>query len=212
MLRDKAVKRIQRRLGFRDDQAEEIIEAMQDAQFELERKATLPWFLISELSSITTQVDEHRIPLPEGFLREVEESGFFYFNPSAENVEDEWLELAKDDEDELRKLYPGAGAPKGYCLIGPYFMVFPRPDAIYTIKLKFFEADDILDSNIENSWLEHAHDLIIASAGLDLAASTGDEKRVILFTGMLARAEARFEVEMEARDAANRRFVMGGVD
>ncbi|MFQ5741990.1 MAG: hypothetical protein ACE5HV_00195 [Acidobacteriota bacterium] len=213
MTRDEAVTEVQRGLGFRTDLATEIITALKTVQSELERRATLPWFLLTEVASASTVKDEERVPVPSDFLREYEEDALHYFN-GATGVADEdvWTPLAKDDLEFLRDELPGSGAPQAYALDVKYFRVFPTPDAVYTLKQIYYKTDTVLNSNIENQWLKYAHALLIGEAGIKIASGLRDKEGLPLFQSMAQRGANDLLVENEARAHEGRRYIMGGPD
>lgn len=210
MLRDDAVDRIQRRLSFRENLETPIIEALQDAQERLEQEAFLPWFLVTEVSSISTADGEERVPLPSGFIRELETEGLQYFNSSATEDDDVWTELAKDDTDFLRRKYPGEGAPIAYALDADYFRIFPTPDDTYTLKMQYFAKDTVLSTNIENAWLANAAWWLIGEAGADIAGALEHEKAEARFAAQALSSRERVRIDTEARMHSNRKYVMGG--
>lgn len=211
MLRDDAVARIKRRLLYRSGSTidADIVNALQDAQVRLEGRPFLPWFLVSEVSSILTTSGEERIPLPTGFIREIEQDALWYYN-SAAATDEQWTPLMKDDLDALRSAYPGVGAPKAYALLDDYFRIFPTPDAAYTLKMIFYKEDTVLDTNVENGWLLHAPWLMIGEAGADIAASLGMEKAEMRFDKQAADAVRDLFIETTAREEAGRSRVKGG--
>ena len=210
MFRDVARARIQQTLGFRSDKETEILAALQDAQVMLERGATLPWFLLSEVASITTTSGEERVALPTDFLREWEDDPLWYFVAGTGGDADAWTELAKDDLALLRSKYPGEGAPKAYALDVKYFRIFPTPDDAYTLKTMYFKADAVLTTNIENQWLEFFPYLVIGEAGQLLASGLRDKDAIATFQKWTDEGRARMLVENEARMHASHAYVMGG--
>ena len=210
MFRDVARARIQQTLGFRSDKETEIVAALQDAQVMLERGATLPWFLQSEVASIITVDGEERVPLPTDFLREWEDDPLWYFVAGTGGDADTWTELAKDDLALLRSKYPGEGAPKAYALDVKYFRIFPTPDDTYTLKMIYFKKDAVLTTNIENQWLTNFPYLMIGEAGMLLAAGLRDANAVTIFQRWTDEGRARMLVENEARMHASHAYVMGG--
>ena len=212
MDRDTARTRIQQALAFRTDKEAEIISALQDAQVVLEREAVLPWFLQSEVSSITTVIGEERIPIPSDFLREWEEDPLWYFVAGTGGDDDAWTELAKEDLAFLRKAYPGSGAPIAYALDVKYFRIFPTPDAVYPLKMVYYKADAVLSSNVENQWLKYFPYLMIGEAGRLFAPALRDKDATTQFTRWAAEGRAQMLVENEARIHSSRRYIMGGVD
>lgn len=208
MTRDEAVQRIRNYLGFNTRlDAAIIIGALKDAQHQLEHSTDLPWFLVTEVSSITTAPNESRVPLPSDFLREYEDEALYlYKQPS-------WIVLEKRDVDDLRVKYGDAtGEPKFYGIDANYFRLYPIPDDQYTLKLVYYAADQVLDSNIENKWLKYAPQVLIASAGILISNMTRDAGAGQIFREMLAISARQLQNEGVARKAANRRYVMGGED
>jgi hypothetical protein len=213
MDRDTAVSRVQRQLGFRTDLNEQIVDAMQDAQVQLEAEETLPWFLQSEISSISTVVGEERVKLPSDFIREWEDDPLWYFNSSAEEDEDVWNELDKGtDLGVLRRTYSGEGPPQAYHLTADYFRVFPTPDEIYTLKMTYYKNALVLDTNIENVWLKYFPWLLIGKAGVSLASSLRDKNALTVFAALELTNHTAMVHDTEARRHANKRYIMGGPD
>ena len=212
MDRAAAVSRVQQKLAFRTDLETEIIEALQDAQVELEKETTLPWFLQSEVSSISTVDGEERIKLPSDFIREWEDDPLWYYNASAAEDPDKWAPLAKDDLEELREAYPGEGAPKAYQLDVKYFRLFPTPDGVYVLKMIYYKHDTTLATNVENLWLEHFPLLLISKAGLSVATSLRDKDAIGVFAVMEQQHYRSMVNDTEARRHASKRYIMGGPD
>lgn len=212
MDRATAVARIQERFGFTTNLDTEIVAALQDSQAELEQEVELPWFLISEISSITTTAAEERIPVPTDFLREVDGDALWYYNSTATADEDKWVELGKDKTDFLRATLPGSGPPEAYSLQGEQFRIFPTPDDTYTIKLVYYKQDQVLTSNVENQWLKYASDLMIGEAGVKIAIARRDQAAMQFFSSLLTRARTRLVQASQAREDSNMRYVMGGPD
>lgn len=212
MTRDDAVTRIQHTLGFRTDKITEIINALQDAQVLLERGATLPWFLQTEVSSVVTVANVERVTIPSDFLREWEEDPLWYFVAGTGGDDDAWTELAKEDLAFLRDAYPGSGEPIAYALDIKYFRIFPTPDAIYTLKMVYYKTDAVLSTNIENQWLKYFPYLMIGEAGRLFSPGLRDKDAMAQFSRWAAEGRAQMLIENEARIHSSRRYVMGGQD
>lgn len=162
MLRDEAVATIKRQLGFRRSLDSDIVAEMLTAQDMLEVAPTKPWFMLSEKATETTTIGEQRILLPVGFVCEPDETGMWYI-PSDGSEE---VELVKDDYDELRKEFKGddsTGPPQAYTIQGEYVVVFPIPDAVYTLQWYFYKKQPRLETNIENGWLKHVPYLLMGT-------------------------------------------------
>lgn len=168
MTRDEAVTSIMNRLGNRTDLETDIITEMKIVQESvLEGHSWLPWFLLSEIATETTVADEERVELPTDFLLEDDDQALWWYDSS--DTDNGWKPLAKDDLDILRERYPGTGEPKAYALRGNYFIIKPTPDDSYTLKMSYYARDAALDTDIENEWLKHAADLLIAETCVVMA-------------------------------------------
>lgn len=221
MLKSEVVSRIQRRLGMRTDLAAAILEELQDAQVKFERGIQLPsggiflpWFLRSEQAEALTEINEQRVPVPSDFLREIDdEVGLWYYNADADTEDEQWTRLEKNGLDFLRVNLPGTGSPKGYCLDGVYFRIFPTPDAVYSLKMIYYAADATLtDADGTNKWLTYAPYLFIGEAGYEIAASTRDDKAVAYFEKLRMQEIQRLWATTEARSQDERMLTMGGDD
>lgn len=215
MTRDEAVSRIQVKLGFRTDKAADIVNYLQDEQIKLEKRPVLPHWLVSEVSDITTTINEERVHVPADFLREYEDPDggdqLWYFNPSAADT-DKWTVVVKSDMETLREAYPGSGPPKLYALTEDYFRIGPTPDDTYTLKMIYYKKDALLTTNIENAWLANMPDLLIGRAGMQMAEAFRDTQAWSYFNNMATGADDIVDRDEEARAHANRRYIMGGVD
>lgn len=211
MNRSAAVARVQRTLGFRTDRANDIIELLQDAQATHEQGVVLPWFLISETSSIETIAGEERVTVPGDFLRGYDDDALWYYNGGATLDEDKWIELEKTDMEYLRTNLPGTGAPRGYSLTGDYLRIFPTPDSNYTLKFIYYREAAKLTSDIENDWLKHYPYVLIGHAGRNLAGAMRDERAVKVFDSQYKEAFTLMQLAVEARQHENQRYAMGGL-
>lgn len=211
MTRDEARALIQQTLVWRTDKADEIVTALKNAQTKLERGAELPWFLLTEVSSISTTSGEERIELPSDFIREAEEHALYYYDGSADDA-DKWRPLVKDGMEFLRSEYPGSGAPQAYAQVGTYDRIFPTPDDTYTLKRIYFKAATVLSTNVENDWLKYYPFLIIGEAGRMISPSFRDKDGKATFDEWMAEGRATMIVDNEARMHTGRRYVMGGRD
>lgn len=210
MLRSVAVSRIQRRLGFRSDLESVIIDELQHAQVTLEEeyRESPPWFLLEEISSASTEADEERLPLPTDFLQEYDHGdGALYVYDSSED--DPWIELPKGLYKGLKGYYVTSGRPKAYSLLGSYFRLHPTPDAVYSMKLLYYKRGVVLDSDVENVWLQHAPDVLINLAGTALATSIRDQGAFGWFSAQYEKARAAMHRASVARASTNRRMIKG---
>lgn len=211
MLRDTAVAEIQLALGFRSDKAAEIVQALQNAQEYYEAWKELPFFLRTEISSISTTADEERIPLPPDFLREWEDDALYYFNSSAEDA-DKWVQLHKDDLQTLRANdnLAGSASPQAYAKDALYFRIFPTPDAIYPIKMIYYANDTTLATNVENQWMKWLPYLLMGRAGGVIAGGMGHDKTLARFQQWENDGRTLLAEQSVAIDTENRKLAMGG--
>lgn len=212
MTRDQAVAQMQMILGFRSDKASELRTQLMYAQQNLESQEFLPWFLRSEVAYTTTTIDESRLALPDDFIREDEDEALFLYDADAEEDE-QWTALEKADTDTLRSVYQSTtGAPEAYSITPDYFRIMPIADEEYTIKLVYYAKDTVLSNDVENKWLKHASDWLMGAAGQPIAAGLRDTAALNIFRDMEARGRAAMIKASTAREAENRRYVMGGPD
>ena len=209
MIRDDAIALIKQGLGFRSDLDAQILTQMKFEQEVLERKSTLPWFLLSEFSNINTVIGEERLPVPTDFLQEYEEGTLWWFDSTA-TAEDQWTQLGKALLDEVKTAEPGT--PDTYVVTGPYFRLFPVPDAVYNMKMVYYKQGVVLDNNVENEWLKYASDWLMALTGLHMAEDIENDKAAAKFQQRVVLAEDRIARENEARKHTNVRYIMGGED
>lgn len=197
MLRDTAIARIQRGLGFRTDLVETIAEAMQEQQRLLEMGKSLPWFLLEEDQTIPVAAGTRSYALPTGWLRQPEDSSIWYTDSDGKEVK-----LAKTPYDEGRDYYYGADAsqPSAYALRKASIYIFPEPDAAYTLTWDYYKRGTLLSSNIENAWLQYAPELLIGAAGISIATDLRDATAVQTFTALYATAQQNLINEMAARE------------
>jgi hypothetical protein len=218
VIASEAVTRIQRKLGYREDKADEILEELQDAQHSLEngvpsplgRGVYTPWFMVTEVASALTTIDEERLLLPEDFTTELE--GFKLYRYDADATEDDevWIPLEKAEEQYLKAKYPGDGDPQGYYIAGGYFRIVPTPDEEFTIKLIYAGRDTVLTSGITNKWLTHAPQLLISAAGMSMAQSLRDAGALTFYQNRFALENNSLYNQTLARELTNDRPVMGG--
>lgn len=170
MDRDTAVARIQQKLGFRTDLMTAIRNALQDAQDELERGATLPPFLFREDTPFTLTppvppvANPLEVALPSGFIREsdMQDGNLYYMlNNSLQKI---FLEKKDFREAEQfffarRKVWwdgtttvissqdqiPAPGAPIVYVLRENTARFYPGPDVVYNLQWTFYGHASRLD-------------------------------------------------------------------
>lgn len=210
MIRDEVVSLLARRLNNRTDIDTDIVTEMQIVQATaLEQNGRfLPWFLTTEQALELTDVGENRVRIPDDFLSEIEGQRIWIQNPTTL----EWLLLSKDDETTLDEYYGTAtGLPEKYALAGDHFTLFPVPDDNYSIRLRYAAKATSLSTNIENSWLQYAPDLLIAYVGRNLARTLLQNPELAAqFDAQIQPSWDRLLAMHEMRDNANQDYSMGG--
>lgn len=220
MLGSDAVSDMQRQLGFRSDLAAECLTELQNAQVRYESGVKimgstgsfLPWFLLTEVASVTTVASEERVPLPADFIREEEDDALWRFNPLTTDVTAQWTELQKDELAFLRGDQPGTGTPLKYCLLGVYWRLKPTPDTTYTLKAMYKAKDTVIASGTTNKWLTYCPFLLIGGAGYRIAAAARDQQAMGIFAALEQDEIVKLFAQHEARGHVNRRYAMGDQD
>jgi len=208
MTRDEAVARIKRRLSNRTDSALDttIVDELQFAQEQMEHDLRLspPWFLLEELSDASTTALEERLPLPSDFLQEYEQGTLWLVDTA---LEDPFVDLPKGFYQGLKHKYPGTGQPKAYSLDGKYFRLHPTPDAVYTMRMLYYKKDAVLDTDIENEWLQEAPGVLWGRAGLGMAEMLHDDRATTYFATHYREAREGLAKAMVTRSITNRGMV-----
>ncbi len=210
MLRDDAVRLIAQQLGNRRDLDSTIITTMQLVQeTELEENGVLtPWFLLTEGASATIAALQTRVALPSDFIIEDEAWAL-----GVEQTDGTVKWLKKDNYDDLYQTYKDTtGEPQYYSLNGGYFYLFPvRADSAMTVKMRYYaKAENITSANIENAWLKHAPDAVIAYTGFYIADRILQNSELASkFAAAKQAAFVRLVTLEEARAHTNRSYSMG---
>lgn len=181
MDRNTAIARIQRGLGFRTDLVEEIASAMREQQRLLEMGKTFPKFLLQEDQTLALVAGNQSVAFPTRFLQVSEEDGLSYINSSGKRVIVPRRPFAEAQE--IYGTYDPQG-PLAYSLRASSFHFWPVPDENYTITYSFYQGGEVLDTNIENSWLLHNPDVLIGAAGISIATDLRDASAVQTFTAL----------------------------
>ena len=211
MDRDGAVARIQEKTGFRQDQVAAITTALQDAQDELERSESLPWFLLNRDVAFTVTplspptATPLEVTLPTGFIKESDDKdgnlrwqqsvpGPSVFLNKMDLREAEnffyaqrlawWQDDVEIIQSEDTKFTPGV--PLAYVLGRFTVVIYPGPDIVYNMLWSFYAHDARLDGgNLTNQWLTNAPWLLIGKAGMLFAASIRDADAMAAFTSIV---------------------------
>jgi len=177
------------------------------AQIKAERSPELPWFLFLE-ETTTTTIDEPRVELPTGFLRETEESHYFVVTTTGE-----YIALKKEDLATLRSKYEDeeSGLPEYYAILGSYLWCYPKPDAEYTVSMHYASKDSTLATGDSgNLWSTYYPDLLIGLAGQSACTAFRALDIKPRFDEMAALAAQQIITDNVAREMTNREDSYGG--
>lgn len=210
MLRSAAVTRIARGLGFRTGLDTIIVDALQEAQRNLEGgDKTLPLFLLQEDATMTLSAGNHSIALPTGFLGIKDDERPHFVGTSSDTP----IFLTP-------KTYMNAvvgqirttdveRAPSIYVLRTGTIDFITTADTDYTFTWSYYKADDVLTTDIENGWLRESPDWLMGQAGLILAMDMRDKSSIELFSGMLQRGRSMTFAGIVAREDTESPRAMG---
>lgn len=169
------------------------------------------WFLLTEDATASTVAEEPRVPVPTDFLIEDDSQLLEVLNPDTSK----YVEVVKGDVDELTREFAEevSGMPTRYALVGSYFRLFPTPDAAYTLRMRYMAKQALPSTgNIENAWMKHAADLLIAEVGTRVAGlHLKDLETAAVFKAGVAPAKTRLTKLKTAREEANTSRAMEGL-
>ena len=214
MLRDAAVDILMNRLGQRTNTSlrdQIIAEMVMVQETVLEGNPTPLWFMLTEKSDAQTEAGDERVKLPPDFVQEWEEGGLYYLDNDGEEQD-----FVRGDWDVIKKKITGSGRPEYYDLAGEYILLRKIPDDIYTIKMRYYGAQDDLSgsygdaNNIENNWLKYASDWFLAEVGIIIANQyLQSEKMVQMFIKQATEAKDRLIRKDTAMKESNKIREMG---
>lgn len=212
MTRDEAVTQMRRDLGYNNNlQASILVDALKSAQDSLEREPELPFFLQTEISSISTVIGEERVAVPSDFLTAYEDDTLWIYDATADT---KWIELPKHDFDALRRKHAASdnAKPEAYALTNKYIRLFPAPDKVYTLKWSYMGKDTVLSTNVENEWLKYFPELLISLGVKKVAGSTQHTAAFKLARETEVAERTRLRTFIVARETTNYTYQMGGAE
>lgn len=218
MDRNTAIAEIKRGVGYRPTQEPTIISALQQAQRTLETGRTLPDWLLVRDADIVVTADDPEFALPDDFLRLHEDYDLYYLNsPGNARVflprkgsKEAYLAYISDGSEDAVADTSTSHYPKVWVQQGKttgYF--YPTPTTSFTAKLTYYKRAALLDSNIENEWLEHAPDMLIGLAGIQVAGVLRDKDAMAQFTTRYKMGLGSFIGDVVEDELAGRGLVMG---
>ena len=208
MLRDTLVGLLEARLNRTDLNASILAEMLLVQSVHLEGQGTFtPWFLESEMSSASTVIDEERVPLPLDFLCAIEDEPLWLYDTTVTPV---WAKLGKTSVGLLTERYTAPGRPLRYAVTDDYLILAPVPNAVFSLKMRYYMRDVEPTTNIENKWLKYAPDLMLAVLGEIMARQyLQNQKLAEGFATDVIAARSRLYIQHEARQHAGRVYQMG---
>lgn len=218
MLRDEAVDLLMKRLGRQKDLTlrDDIILEMVTVQANiLEGDTFNPWFLVSEEATSATITGDERVLLPADFIA-LWQYGTLHRYDAA--LADPYIEMVRDDWDEISIALNYSDVPTHWDLAGPYFLMRPLADDVYPLKFYYIRRGLDLSgiygdtNNVQNVWLEHAVDWFLGEVGMIIAEQHLQFKpdRVKRFESQAARGRTRVMFKNIAMEEALKCRIMGG--
>lgn len=229
MTLDQALTELRKSLGFRSESdtafTEKAMVALQQAQDERERPGkSLPQFLISHDEVFAVTAASQVVSYPTGFIKFVDskEGGLRYLPSGAtipyyirkRQLKGAYAEFStvdvESDDDIVTSETIETGRPVVYVPQADRLLVFPVPDANYTLLGDVYKHDDELTSgDVENGWLLNAPWLLIADAGIKLAKDVRDKSALELFIAMQSTQERQLLADVVALEHVDEPIIMG---
>jgi hypothetical protein len=217
MMRSEAIGIIKRGMGFRQTQDVAIIAALKQAQRDAELGQTLPNWLLAFDQTISVVANTGTATFPTGFLRLHDDYPPYYLNSSGAKVF-----LARYGSIEAYTAYVASGAWDDEPTVSdsghPNVFVqesktrltlVPTPTTSFTLYLTAYKAADVLDSDIENKWLQYAPNYIVGMAGLHVAGDVRDKGAAEKFSLMAKMGGKAFLGDIVEDELAGRPLMMG---
>jgi hypothetical protein len=211
MIRDDAIALVASRVGQRTDLNTAIqLEMSLVIVTKLEENpAITPWFLRTTKSDLVTVADVDTVALPADFIVQQEDRALQYYDEAGAK----WVNLKKMLYEFLDQKYEDAAhaAPAAYNIDGLLIALRPVPDAIYTLRLRYYQHDPlVVANNVETLWLKYAPDLVIAATCATVAkGQLHDMELAASFDSEIAGAWRRLSVLNEAREHTGMTYEMG---
>lgn len=214
MFRSTAVQQINNGLGFRppgNSLEGVIILYLQEAQRDLEKGKTLPRFLLQEDDPLTLLSGAHTAALPDGFIREADDS-VLHYSPSGTDLptylqrkylRDAVLANTRSSNDPI--------APSVYVIRNSVVDFVTTADQNYTFAWDWYKRGLTLETDIENVWLEDQNmpEYLIGEAGYRVAKALRDKDAMTVFDDMRKQARLSLFSEEIAAELASGPIVMG---
>lgn len=229
MLFDIAISEVQQILGWRSDKAVEIGNALKYAQSQREMPGkTYPWFL-RQTKTITTVSGTQAYTIPAGYIQDTEEreGNLFMYSSTTLLGKSRTIFLNKISFEIAQQKYFGvwpfsgdailsdqsntlaSGPPRDYVLQESQILLYPTPNAVFTLNWRCWAAAVTLSAGIENAWLINAPWVLIGEAASKMAADLNNAAALATAQTILARANDDLFKATIHREEAGRRRSMG---
>src|SRR5262245_21475887 len=221
MLRAAAVSRINQGLGHRPDgnQLEpKIINALIEAQKDLQNGKTIPRFLLQELQPLTLTAGTHTVTLPTGFMRPDDDVSIHFYPVNSSKPT--FLSQKRSYRDAvLANLHSTAAsstpdepvAPSVYFIMRSVIDFITTADITYNLLWNYYKKADELTTNIENAWLadDAGQNWLIGEAGWRIAMDGTNVDAVTKFDTLRKAGRAACLGETIAFEEAGGPIIMG---
>lgn len=217
MDRAAAVELIKQNTGFRQNNDDIIIAALKNSQEILSYGGVLteagystevPWFLRFEDQTLPIVAGDTSVPLPEGFIREIDDEGPWFPDTSITGEPPVYLQKASPGAS--RRTFTGTtSGPQTYQIGVEDLLFWPAASEAMTLHWTYYKKDVVLSSNIENKWLLHVPSLLIGHAGQGIAAAFRDTEAVKEFVRLKLEGQKQLLTQNMNREFANRRTAFG---
>lgn len=166
-----------------------------------------PWFLLTEgFISVPTVADQNYVDLPVDFKAEYQE-GFLY-------LDDEVTPLSRDSVDILTARLrqgetDGTGSissgdnPSRYSIVGNRLHLFPTPNSVKNLKLKYYATTGRLRDEPDNKWLSEGADWLMNEAGARVAQDIQNIDQWKILQANAIRGRHRIMAETLERELVN---------
>lgn len=207
MTRDEVVNLVRDALGFNKALSIDVIyRHMQAVQASYERGADtqpLPWFLFQHDATIETVVDQKAVALPENFIDFDEDfSPYLTVNSKTYPIQVAKFHEILPDIDEV------SARPTHLVLAGSEILLFPVPNAEYTINFPHYARSANIVTSNEHVWFTEFPLLIEQETISRVARATRDE--VAMKASTVNQERAAYLSKVESRRHALIQYTMGG--
>jgi hypothetical protein len=232
MILDTAIAEVQQICGWRSDKVNEITRGLSYAQIEREKpNRTYPWFLRKENpTAIVTVANQPMYSIPTDYIEDTEEVDgnlYYYtlgipnsrtiflkklsFQPAQIRYYGEWPYVYTNPPDALLDTgsYIAPGVPSNYYLGNSIVMLYPVPDAVYSISWRYWAQDAPQALGQENKWLKNAPWVLIGHAALKLCMDLGYKDGQATAQALMQSAEENLFRAIINRSEAGRKRNMG---